>query len=123
MQLAVSTFVAHYTGDPRRARIVCVEVMGVSPELSKLRRGNLRDFATLLENFTGALVDQGLLPKRDYHASCIGMVGAIIELIADWVVAEQRPPAESVTRSIIRLLTALIAGARALRDDTALVVA
>lgn len=119
LQLAVATFVGHYTDDPRRARIACVEIMGVSPELSKLRRGNLRDFAALLENFTGALVDQGLLPKRDYHASCIGMVGAIIELMADWVIAEQRPPAESVTRSIVRLLRALIAGARSIDDELA----
>lgn len=123
LQLAVSTYVGHYTGDPRRARIVCVEIMGVSPELSKLRRGNLRDFAALLEHFTGALVDQGLLPKRDYHASCIGMVGAIIELMSDWVVAEQRPPAETVTNSIVRLLMALIAGARVISDDPAHIAA
>ncbi|WP_293371702.1 TetR/AcrR family transcriptional regulator [Nevskia sp.] len=114
LDAAIRAFVEGSTADPRRTRILCVEVIGVSSEMFERRRASVHEFAGLLNSFTRALVSAGELPDRDYLRTCIGMVGAIRELMTEWLISEDRAPIESVHSHLISLFSCLLAGAREL---------
>lgn len=114
MNAALRAFVDGCTLDPRRTRILCVEVIGVSSEMFERRRAAIHEFATVLNSFTRALVAAGELPDRDYLRTCIGMVGAIRELMTEWLIVEPRAPIEQVHKHLISMFSCLIAGAREL---------
>ena len=114
MYAALRAFVDGCTLDPRRTRILCVEVIGVSSEMFERRRAAIHEFANVLNSFTRALVASGELPDRDYMRSCVGMVGAIRELMTEWLIVEPRAPIEDVHSHLIAMFSCLIAGAREL---------
>lgn len=114
MEAALRAFVDGCTEDPRRTRILCVEVIGVSTEMFDRRRTAIREFAGLLNSFTRELVAAGELPDRDYLRSCIGMIGAIRELMTEWLITEPRAPIEQVHANLKALFSCLITGAREL---------
>ena len=114
MHGALRAFVDGCTLDPRRTRILCVEVIGVSTEMFERRRAAIREFAGLLNSFTRALVAAGELPDRDYMRTCIGMIGAIRELMTEWLITEPRAPIDEVHDHLRSLISCLLAGAREL---------
>lgn len=114
MRATLRAFVDSCTEDPRRTRILCVEVIGVSTDMFERRRAAVHEFAGLLNDFTRALVAAGELPDRDYLLTCIGMVGAIRELMTEWLVSKERAPIETVHEHLISLFSCLLAGAREL---------
>lgn len=72
------------TSDPRWARIALVESVGVSPEVERHRQAALDRFAVLLQAEADRLMETGLIPRRDYQLTSIGLVGAINGLINTW---------------------------------------
>lgn len=112
MYSAIRAFVEGGTVDVRRTRILCVEVIGVSQEMFERRRAAVSEFAALLNSFAEQLAASGELPKRDYSVICVGMVGAIREIVTDWLTSEPRPPVEEVHAQLSALFTCLLAGAR-----------
>lgn len=111
MYAALRAFVDGCTQDPRRTRILCVEVIGVSTEMFERRRAAIHEFAGVLNSFTRALVAVGELPDRDYSRTCIGMIGAIRELMTEWLIVEPRAPIEHVHDHLTAMFSSLIAGA------------
>lgn len=107
-------FVDIQLNDPRRARISCIEVMGVSRELENCRRQVMQQFAGFIEGQVQQLVDQGLIPQRSYRALALAFVGGVHELEIDWLLAEQRPAVESVAEELWFILSTLLAGSQAL---------
>lgn len=92
-----------FFADPRRLRINCVEVTGVSAEFEQLRRQMIRDFSQLIREEIDKLVATGVLPERDdYLYGTIGLVGAFHELMTEWVLApeSQRLDLDSVITHI-----------------------
>ncbi len=73
--------------DRRLARIITIEVVGVSPELEKLRLDATHKWAELLLGFaTGdgpATAEQRL--------AAIGLIGALTQLLVDWQTATTDP--------------------------------
>lgn len=114
MEAALRAFVDGCTQDPRRTRILCVEVIGVSSEMFDRRRAAIHEFAGVLNSFTRALVANGELPDRDYFRTCIGMIGAIRELMTEWLISDPRGPIEQVHAHLKSLFACLMAGAREL---------
>ena len=62
----VRAFVRAYLEDPRRARIACIEVIGVSPDFERHRRSVIHAFATVIEAQAEALDAAGALSERNY---------------------------------------------------------
>lgn len=119
MFAAIDAFVSSCTIDTRRTRILCVEVIGVSSDMFERRRNATHQFAKIVSLFTQQLVDTGGLPPGDYWHSSIAMVGAIRELIVEWLMSKERPPIETVHGQIGSMLRSLIAGAGVLNREAA----
>lgn len=69
--------------DPRLARILFIEAVGVSPAMETHRRAVMRRIASALSSRLSMRAGRGEIPERDFHAITIGMLGAMHELIAD----------------------------------------
>jgi AcrR family transcriptional regulator len=79
-------FVDAAVSDPRRAHIAYVEAAGLSPDVEALRRQAHQDLADFLEQLYGA--DGSSMDGRTSHRIALGLVGAIGEIMVDWLAAE-----------------------------------
>ncbi|MFZ2510167.1 MAG: TetR/AcrR family transcriptional regulator [Gordonia sp. (in: high G+C Gram-positive bacteria)] len=86
--VAFGAFLDTLTVDPRRARLILIEVVGVSPALERLRIGAIHDWADLIIGFT--TTNPAAAPPQKRLAA-IGLVGAITQLLVDWQMAAVRP--------------------------------
>lgn len=84
---AFGAFLRTLTVDPRRARVILIEVVGVSPALEQLRIGAIHQWADLIIGFAGT---RGADSARQKLAA-IGLVGAITQLLVDWHMAAVAP--------------------------------
>lgn len=119
MFAAIRAFVDSCTVDTRRTRILCVEVIGVSSEMFERRRRAVHEFATILNQFTKQLVDAGGVPAGDYWHSSMAMIGAVRELIVEWLMTKDRPSIETVHGEIKGLIRCLIVGAGVISREAA----
>ncbi|EGD54542.1 TetR/AcrR family transcriptional regulator [Gordonia neofelifaecis] len=87
---ALGGFIQSLVDDPRRARVILIEVVGVAPEIEKLRLGAIHDWADLIAGFASS--GQPTTPKQKLAA--IGLVGAITQLLVDWQTALTDPISE-----------------------------
>lgn len=85
----------HQTDDPRRARVLQLEAIGVSPWLEQHRRGVIAMFAEATEEQYRLLVADGQLVDRPFRQVATALIGAFDELLAHWLLSEPRtPPAD-----------------------------
>lgn len=89
--------------DPRRARVACVEIVGVSPEVEAHRRGVLHDFAALITGEADRLAEG----RRDFSLAALALVGGTNELVVEWVVGDRRLPIDVLVEEITRLFVAV----------------
>ena len=82
------------TADPRRARILVLEVVGVSPALERHRRAVLGTFIGEMLYSSRRLEAAGILPTIDLPLLAAALVGAAQELTTEWVLAEDPPRVE-----------------------------
>ncbi|MDA3921238.1 MAG: TetR/AcrR family transcriptional regulator [Salinisphaera sp.] len=98
--------------DPRRARILCIEAVGVSEVMEKKRRQTTHDLAEIIRRYAAKMARRGMLPERDYHLPAIGMVGMVNELIAEWLTEDTGLTAMEMAREAKILFRAMIFGAQ-----------
>lgn len=84
---AFGAFLRTLTVDPRRARVILIEVVGVSPALEQLRIGAIHQWADLILGFAGTRDGDTARQKL----AAIGLVGAITQLLVDWQMAAATP--------------------------------
>lgn len=104
-RFGLSAFVGFLTHDPRRARVVLVQVVGVSPELERLRHGMLREFAELTTAVWLGANDQAG-PSDAVRLTAVGLVGAVNHLLVDWLMNEQQDSPTLLTEVCVALYTA-----------------
>jgi AcrR family transcriptional regulator len=110
-EAAISAFVHALLDDPRAARIVCIEVVGVSDELERHRRWVLRTFADLLADEARRLGLTGRVPLRpDPRPTALSLVGGVYEVIVDWLQSDDRLPLDVVIQDLADLWAAAGAG-------------
>lgn len=97
-------FIGYLTDDPRRARVVLVEVVGVSPAIEQRRHGVLRDFADIVMNVWSSL-DAELSPQH-HHLTAVALVGAVNHLLVYWLMAGRQQEPEELTATCASLFTA-----------------
>ena len=108
---AIRAFVRHALDDPRRARIMCLECVGVSADMEARRRRLIRRFAELIHQVSQQLAGAGLLPAADYRLPGIALVGATNELLVEWLSGETRLSALEMELRVLNIFRALTKGA------------
>lgn len=69
--------------DPRMARVLFVEAVGVSQAMETHRRAVMRRIAAAIAVRLVMRAERGEIPEQDFQTICIGMLGAMHELITD----------------------------------------
>ncbi len=115
VRAGITAFVHSYLDDPRRARVILVEAVGISPEMERHRRDLIHSFARIIEERATEMARRGLIPERDYSAGSLAMAGAVNELMIDWVYSENPPPQKAVIEEIVDLFRLVIFGLRSLK--------
>lgn len=98
----LGAFVTHLTGDERSARVLLLEVVGVSPALEERRNAVIHEFADLVRSLA---VERFGLPAGDerHGLAAVALVGATNQLLVDWICAPGR-------RADPQVLAAVLAG-------------
>jgi AcrR family transcriptional regulator len=104
----VGAFCHGLAGDERRARVVLLEIVGVSPELEALRHGVIAAFAGLVRDEAARFTDRGELPPRRWDLTAVALVGAVHEMLIDWLLRERRPPVQRIVDEGVRLAVAAL---------------
>lgn len=106
----IGAFVHAMLDDPRAARIICLEVIGVSEDMERHRRSVLRAFGDLVAE-EGRRLGAGRVPLGlDPRPFALGVVGGVNELIVDWLGADDRMPIDDLIEVLTDLLVAVSAG-------------
>ncbi|GAC66782.1 TetR/AcrR family transcriptional regulator [Gordonia soli] len=83
----LGAFIDCLASDPRRSRVMLVEVVGVSAELERQRLQAIHGWADLILTFA-----RGTRPSsRVQRLAAVGLVGAVTQLLVDWYTATTAP--------------------------------
>ncbi|WP_210492443.1 TetR/AcrR family transcriptional regulator [Patulibacter sp. SYSU D01012] len=85
---AFGAFVAALVDDPRRARVLLVETVGVGPEFEERRRELLRRLSDLFRDAGRAILGDAAPPPLDTELTARALMGAAIELLVAHVRGE-----------------------------------
>lgn len=83
MTAGLSAFIGYLTDDPRRARVVLVEVVGVSAEMERRRHRVLQGFVELIMTVWSAHSERRF-ERRD-RLIATALVGGVNHLLVDWI--------------------------------------
>lgn len=110
IERGVRAFLDSVLVDPRNARILCIEVVGVSPALEVRRREVMRNFATTVTRVIRLVRPD--VPPDDPRISTAAtlVVGGANEIVADWLVREDRRDLDSLAHDLVSLFAAMIRG-------------
>jgi hypothetical protein len=107
-EAGIGAFVHAMLDDPRAARVVCVEVVGVSDELEAHRRQVLRAFADVVAEEARRLIATGdVVRRRDPRPVSLALVGGVNELVVDWLQSDEHVlPLDEVVAEMADLFVA-----------------
>lgn len=80
----LAAFIGYLTDDPRRARVIMIEVVGVSPDLEQRRHRVLAEFAELITAVWAVSTDLDTLTEH-HLLTAVALVGAVDHLLVDWL--------------------------------------
>ena len=103
VRAGVGAFLHALLDDPRRARVACVEIVGVSREVEAHRRTVLHEFAALVTNEAARLAEG----RGDFSLAALALVGGTNELVVEWVVGGDRRPIDDLADEVARLFVAV----------------
>jgi AcrR family transcriptional regulator len=103
----VGAFIHALLDDPRAARVICLEAVGVSPAFEARRRAARLFYADALATFFTDYFAGDRPRDRDFELVGLGMVGAINEIIVDWMERDDQPSLDELTEVVADLFVVL----------------
>jgi AcrR family transcriptional regulator len=94
------------TEDRRKARVVALEVVGVSERLERLRRENRHALAKLTADNALSLAAHGVRLRLDPVLTARFLMGGVVEVLLDWINGDLDAPTEEVVEHFTALFTA-----------------
>lgn len=88
LHAGLTAFFAAITDDVRKARVLSLEVVGVSERLERRRRATMHAFAAYLEVETLKAYAQHGPPALDIKLTTMSLVGATNELLIEWLLGD-----------------------------------
>jgi AcrR family transcriptional regulator len=99
------------TTDRRKARIVALEVVGVSERLERLRRRNRHALAKLTADNALTLAGPGIQLRLDPVLTARFLIGGVVEILLDWINGDIDAPPAELLEHFTALFTAAAAAA------------
>jgi AcrR family transcriptional regulator len=93
------------TEDPRKARIVAREVVGVSERLERLRRETRHALAKLTADEAVALTPSGTRFRLDPMLTARSLIGAVVEVLLDWTNGDVGASVDEIVEHFTTLFT------------------
>ena len=106
-RVTLTRFYAELRAHAHIARIIYVEIMGVSAEMNETYRKCTGDFADMLLMLTRPLFPDEHIPGHDEHLMATGLVGAVNAILVQWMLNDFDKPLETVVETTLDLFTAL----------------
>jgi hypothetical protein len=107
VRASLEAVVGSLTADPRRARVVQLEIVGVSPALEQHRHAVIAAFAATIDESYQRLAGLGLVRARPFQTLATGLVGAVNEVLASWLLSTPRPPGSDVLPAVVEIFVAV----------------
>jgi AcrR family transcriptional regulator len=95
------------------ARILLVEAVGLGPEMEQKRLEIHRRFATVIQRHLDRAVTEGSIPRQDTALAAQAWIGALVEVITQWLLTGRAPLVERLP--VLRALLLRSIGATAQR--------
>jgi len=108
-EAGLRAFVEIQRSEQRGARITYLEIVGVSLDLERHRRGVLRGFAELLAREADRVAEAGLIPRRDHALTALALGGATDGLLTDCFTNDAPPSTDAIVTTLVDLFVAAFA--------------
>jgi len=95
------------TEDRRKARVIALEVVGVSDRLERLRRDTRHALADLTARNALAVGGSGLKFRLDPVLTTRALIGGVVEILVDWINEDLDATADEIVEHFTRLFTAV----------------
>lgn len=102
----IAAFMQTLADDERKARVQLLETVGASRAIDARRREVRRAFAAMIAHSGERAATAGEIPRRDFTILATALVGAVYEVLVEWVLADDRPPIDDVIEECVRLFVA-----------------
>jgi AcrR family transcriptional regulator len=100
IESGIAAYVSFVTKDARRARIMHLEVRRAGDCLTRPRQRAVSGFTQLIENTVDAFPG---LKRGNMHLLALGVIGALQELLIEWVLADDPPPIDQLVTTAIHI--------------------
>jgi AcrR family transcriptional regulator len=94
------------TEDRRKARVVAIEVVGVSERLERLRQETRQALAQLTADNALSLAGQGIKLRLDPVLTARFLMGGVVEVLLEWINGDLDASADEVVEHFTALFTA-----------------
>lgn len=92
------------TEDRRKARVIALEVVGVSDRLERLRRDTRHALADLTARNAQSI---GMRFRLDPVLTTRSLIGGVVEILVDWINGDLDASADEIVEHFARLFTAV----------------
>jgi AcrR family transcriptional regulator len=94
------------TSDRRKARVVAIEVVGVSARLEELRRLTRHALAEMTVRNAMAIAREGVRLRLDPVLIARALIGGVVELLGDWIHGDLDASPDIVVEHLVALFEA-----------------
>lgn len=95
------------TEDRRKARVIVLEVVGVSERLERVRRENRHAFADILVHNAMSLAGDDVQLRMDPVLTARSLMGAAMEVLVDWIHGDVHASREEIVEHLTHMYTAV----------------
>ncbi len=106
IRAGITAYLHTMLDDARKARIFCVEVVGVSPEMEAHRRAVVHLMAGMTQYYADQLrVSEavGFPEGLNFTFTTLHLVGGTNELMVEWMMGGQRVPLDDLIEDVVRI--------------------
>lgn len=103
----IGAFFNLLTADPRKARVLSFEVVGVNESLERRRRETIHIFANYLAETALELYKDSGPPSLDPMLTALSMVGATDELLVEWVLGNVDASVEDLIEHCTNMIVSI----------------
>lgn len=112
-EIAMRAYVESIGGDPRRAQISHVDVIGVSSRVEAHRVERRTEWAVFFKAAVQGAAGEDFVPPGGYEMAATAFVGALTALVHQWSTAPTRQPVDGLIEVMSTILSGLLGAEKA----------